>query len=82
MNFWKKACFRPVIIMLRKVGDGQVVHLVVRLMRECPGLVMVHPHRHRLALDKHSMQQDVGEIRLPNHSGDSRTTANSFAKQT
>ena len=49
MNFWKKACFRPVIIMLRKVGDGQVVHLVVRLMRECPGLVMVHPHGHRLS---------------------------------
>ena len=34
-------------------------HLVMRLMRECPGLVMVHPHRHRLSLDKLSIQQDV-----------------------
>ena len=31
----------------------------MRLMRECPGLVMVHPHRHRLSLDKLSIQQDV-----------------------
>jgi hypothetical protein len=57
-------------------------HLVMRLMRECPGLVMVHPHRHRLSLDKLSIQQDVLDSRMPNHSGDSRTTANSLAKQT